>query len=520
MSFPSVIVIYTCLFSLFLQSLCFSVSIQSRPSIRLSDITNELIIDSISDQLDKSSSSLSNSELIKRYFTHDTSSSQISNVLKSLRIEGQQLLRSIALPKTKDEAWRHSNLKTLFEGPYQHIPSTIPDQRYEEILSDLTDENCKQWLVFVDGVYSQSLSRLNHKSSTSLSITSLKNIKDDEKPSDQLIRELLHIPDAKEETRDSFGSNVLTVMNLAHMEDALLLTISNESNNTDPIQLIFATSGSSNSATYPRVVIRVTEGTSAAIKQSHVSLSDSNIISPFIVNSNTRVIVEKDATLLHTYLQDLNVNGRHLEVISAECFSGSDYKLTCIQSGAKVGRVNVHSTLREPNANFTINGIILAGEKQSLDLHSSILHDTDSANSKQQQRNIIGDKGEAVFKGRIRMPHHAQRSSSEQLCKSLMLGDRARAVVMPTLEIVADNVECSHGAAIADIDENSMFYLASRGIDRQEARRLLLNGFLLSMFEFAIMDTKSTSKLLSKLLSLSPSQNSGVNSDTQRYMSI
>ncbi len=80
---------------------------------------------------------------------------------------------------------------------------------------------------------------------------------------------------------------------------------------------------------------------------------------------------------------------------------------------------------------------------------------------------VTADRGEAIFKGRIRIPKHAQMSDANQLCRSLMLGDSARVVAMPTLEIIADDVSCSHGAAIADLDENSMFYLASRGINRQ-----------------------------------------------------
>lgn len=79
----------------------------------------------------------------------------------------------------------------------------------------------------------------------------------------------------------------------------------------------------------------------------------------------------------------------------------------------------------------------------------------------------IADQGEAIFKGRIRIPKHAQMTSSEQLCRTLMMGERARVVAMPTLEITADNVECSHGASVSDLDENAMFYLASRGLNRQ-----------------------------------------------------
>lgn len=90
-----------------------------------------------------------------------------------------------------------------------------------------------------------------------------------------------------------------------------------------------------------------------------------------------------------------------------------------------------------------------------------------SSCSSQNQRNIIGDNGEAIFKGRIRIPKIAQQTSSKQLCRTLLVGESAHIVAMPTLEVTADNVECSHGASISDLDDNALFYFASRGIDRK-----------------------------------------------------
>ena len=97
------------------------------------------------------------------------------------------------------------------------------------------------------------------------------------------------------------------------------------------------------------------------------------------------------------------------------------------------------------------------------------------------------DRGEAIFKGRIRVPSQAQLTDSGQLCRTVMLGERARVVAMPTLEISADNVECSHGASVADMDQNSLFYLASRGVDQQEARKLLLRGFVFDLLQGFIL---------------------------------
>jgi Fe-S cluster assembly protein SufD len=138
--------------------------------------------------------------------------------------------------------------------------------------------------------------------------------------------------------------------------------------------------------------------------------------------------------------------------------------------------------------------------------------------SRQQQRNVIGDKGEAIFKGRIVVPQIAQGTDSDQLCRTLMLGDRARVIAMPTLEITADDVECSHGASVADLDENSMFYLASRGIDRQEARKLLLKGFVYELLGGCVLDDAAVDRVNLKLISLVPFVDTQVSSQPMQSM--
>ena len=151
-----------------------------------------------------------------------------------------------------------------------------------------------------------------------------------------------------------------------------------------------------------------------------------------------------------------------------------------------------------------MHGVTLAYTKQSLDLHSSIQHNAEAQVSRQQQRNVVGEGGEAIFKGRIRIPKQAQQTDSDQLCRSLMLGERARVIAMPTLEITADDVTCSHGASVTDLDENSMFYLAARGVDRKEARALLLKGFVLELVQDDIMDPAAEHRIASKLETMNP----------------
>ena len=184
-----------------------------------------------------------------------------------------------------------------------------------------------------------------------------------------------------------------------------------------------------------------------------------------LVSSHTRILVADNAVVRHSYSQELPLHyARHAEVLSSELKSNASYTFTSVQMGCLNSRLNVHAHILGENTNCTINGVMLCEEKQMADIHSSIVHDSPSSRSRQQQRIVVSPKSQGVFKGRIRIPKHAQETDSDQLCRSVMLGERARVIAMPTLEITADNIVCSHGASVADLDPNSMFYLKSRGI--------------------------------------------------------
>lgn len=136
---------------------------------------------------------------------------------------------------------------------------------------------------------------------------------------------------------------------------------------------------------------------------------------------------------------------------------------------------------------------------QSLDLHSSIHHFAEETTTNQEQRIILGHNGRGIFRGHIRLHEIAQNSTADQLCRSMMLGDQGRLQVMPQLEIQANQVKCSHGAAVADLDTNAMFYLASRGISQGEARKMLLKNFILDIFKDADFDKKILQLIFNKM---------------------
>ena len=278
-------------------------------------------------------------------------------------------------------------------------------------------------------------------------------------------------------------------MNMKALVDVTVLHVPDGVKAEQPLQVLYYNSGAAGGVTSPRTVSIVGAGAEVHLKQvfagagSPVSVATAAGAPVVLVNSNTHSTIAAGGKMTHTYVQEMGLEARHLETLTASVSENAAYEASVLQMGARIGRMNAHIDLLGLHANGTINGTLLPHTRQSLDMHTSILHGAPDCVSRQQQRNVIGDKGEAIFKGRIVVPQIAQGTDSDQLCRTLMLGDRARVIAMPTLEITADDVECSHGASVADLDENSMFYLASRGIDRQEARKLLLKGFVYELLD-------------------------------------
>jgi len=523
----------------------------------------------------------STSDCVNDFFTANSDShSRPVASLEAVRALGHGALQAVKVPRGKDEAWRYTNLKTLFARPYAPVTSTDAgvalDSAVVAAVQVYVDEGCVGGcLVFVDGFYQPALSRTAPLPATVV-VAALSQLDAAAAVAAGVEELLAYVPDTAELPRDSYASDVLTALNSANVCDAAVVHVPAGVRVEGPVQVLFCnTVGSQPRASYPRLLVRLGAGAELQLKQTYATVAadgsaapnapatpekqdsaaaaavaggelgilaaavsaenpdkideggaapaaddDASAAAPTFVDANTRVVLARGARMTHLYAQEGSLATRHVEVLSAAVPSEGSYDLAVLQVGGRISRVNAHVDLVEPRANCSVHGVTLAGPRQSADLHSSITHDAPEAVSRQQQRNVIADRGEAIFKGRIRIPEHAQLTDSDQLCRTIMLGDRARVIAMPTLEITADNVVCSHGASVADLDENSMFYLAARGIDRQEARKLLLSGFMLELLTGFPMDKASVTRLTRKVESMgNPSKTFGGTSG-QTFMSI
>jgi Fe-S cluster assembly scaffold protein SufB len=262
-------------------------------------------------------------------------------------------------------------------------------------------------------------------------------------------------------------------------------------------------------ALHPRVLAVAEDHSRLSLVQSCLDLNDDSTPKPKLYNGYTQIFVGAGANVTHSYLEESGgmvtagvekgdeefgegepkareieaarppLKDTHLEAIDVHV-TGQEgrYEGTLLSVGGS-GRIRVaHSlSLLQPETTGIINGFSLSGGTQRTDMKTNIHHIAAGAKSEQLQKNMIGGRAVGAFRGRIRVEQSAQQTDSAQLSRTVLLSDKARAWAVPSLEIIADDVQCAHGATISDLSEEELFYLRSRGLDRALSRNLLMYAF-------------------------------------------
>lgn len=265
-------------------------------------------------------------------------------------------------------------------------------------------------------------------------------------------------------------------------------------------------------AVHPRAFVNAGANSQMSFIQTNVDLDeeDNEIFNQKFVNSCTQIYVDSGANVTHSYLEETGgmvtggietpteeekegeeskraieakrgaLRDTHFESIDVHVI-GEDgaYKgaALCVGGNGK-SRVAISTSLLKPGAHATVNGFSLSGGAQRTDFRTNIHHIAQGTTSRQGQKNMIGGRATTSFRGRIRVDQSAQQTDSEQLARTILLSDKARIIAVPSLEIIADDVVCAHGATVSDLSEEELFYLRSRGLDRVTSRNMLMYGFV------------------------------------------
>lgn len=270
------------------------------------------------------------------------------------------------------------------------------------------------------------------------------------------------------------SESIFSALNTALINDGFFLHIDSNVALQRPIEVIYLhRSDDQQFMMHPRNLVILQPGAKATLVERFVGAAASS----YFHNNLTEISLQENAALKHYRIQDESHNAWHLSSIYVEQQSHSDYRGVTLAFGGAWARTEYHLDFGHEHATCGLSGLYTAGDKQLTDFHLSVKHRVADCRSREQFKGILYGEGRAVFDGHILVDKDAQRSDAQLSNDNLMLTRNAEVDTKPQLEIYADDVKCSHGTTIGQIDPQQLFYMRSRGIDEATALSMLCQGF-------------------------------------------
>ncbi len=397
-------------------------------------------------------------------FRRFESGPQLPAWLLPLRKAGMARFAELGFPTVHDEDWRFTNVAPLAKLPFEPMAGPTDDAAAKVVLeqyifADLPGPR----LVFVNGHFQAALSAVG-RLPDGVKIASL--------------AAALATDSAFLERQ--FGRFALTdgnsfaALNQAFFIDGGFVHIPAGKMVEEPIQLIFvSTARHSGDTIQPRNLIVAGAGSQATIIESYLSADRA----AYFTNAVTEIVAGDNAVLEHVKFQDEAPDAFHLATIAGNFGRTSKVNVHSFALGARLSRNNIRAKLAGEGLECVLNGLYLTRGEQLADHHMIVEHAQPHCASHEYFNGILDDKSKGVFHGRIYVHPAAQKTDAKQTNKNLLLSDDATADTKPQLEIYADDVKCTHGATIGQLNDESIFYLRSRGLSKDTARRMLIHAF-------------------------------------------
>jgi len=383
--------------------------------------------------------------------------------IADIRREAAASLANHGLPHTKIEDWKYTSIKPIAKRDFARpdAQSATADAAAVEALRVPGLETHR--LVFVNGHFAAALSDRD-VSAEGLRVKSLAAMLADE-------------PDA---LRDRFAAlapsdfSGFTALNTAYADDGAVIEVAPNAKIERPVELVFiSTLQAEPVAAQPRVIVNAGHHAELTLIEHFVGLDDATNLT----NAVTEIRLEVGARLTHYRLQRESRKGFHIGSIHVHQADNSRYESHNVQIGGQLSRTDINTDLAAEGAETLFNGLYLLNGRQHSDTHTRINHLKPHTYSEESYRGILNDHARGVFNGRVYVARDAQQIQAYQQNDNLLLSGKAEIDTKPELEIYADDVVCSHGATIGRLDETMLFYLRSRGVDKEAAHGLLLYAF-------------------------------------------
>lgn len=383
--------------------------------------------------------------------------------LNELRQAGISSFANLGFPTTKNEDWKYTNLEPIASLRFAEANGHVKSLGGTDVLARaFADADCPR-LVFLNGVYAPHLSAPGTLSGGARLESLAELIKRD----DSLLPAQLG-------RYASYRQQAFVALNTAFIGDGAVVVIPSGRQLAQPIYLIYASSAAEQQlVSHPRTLIFIGAGSEAKIVESYVATNDGI----YFCNAVTELIGEADSRVEHYRLQREGESAFHTGTLDANLGRGAHLTAHAITLSGSLVRNDVHVSLNGEGAECVLNGLYLAGGRQHIDNSTVIEHVKPHASSFELYKGILDGAAHGVFNGKIVVHKDAQKSDARQVNKNLLLSENAAVNTKPQLEIYADDVKCSHGSTIGQIDADALFYLRSRGLELAEARNLLSFAF-------------------------------------------
>jgi len=389
--------------------------------------------------------------------------------LDSIRQCAFQRFQALGFPTTKNEDWHFTSVAPIVEAAYP--PRTAPggDVKPADLAPFTFGASDWPTIVFVNGVFAPALSSLDALPDG----VKVYDMATAFRTGDALVER--HLSKLAEYELSTF-----TALNSAFVSDGAVVRVAKEFEVDRPIHILFVSDAiAAKTQSNPRTLIVAERNSKATVIESYVATCEAS----YFTNAVTEVLLEDGANLSHLKIQRESPRAFHVGTIEAEQKRDSHYQSFSFSTGAALSRTNIYTTLDGEGAGATLNGLYMLDDEQHCDHQTKIEHAQPNCFSRELYKGVLDGASHGVFNGKVYVDPIAQKTDGKQTNKVLLLSERAQVDTKPQLEIFADDVKCTHGATVGQIDQTALFYLKSRGINQTFARRLLTYAFAADVLE-------------------------------------
>ena len=392
----------------------------------------------------------------------------VQTELHDVRTSALKNFENKGFPTKKDEAWKYTSLNAILKNDFSVFPKNETAIEFRDVKKYFLHEIDTYKVVFIDGVFSSNLSSTTHEGIDVCLMSSALN-----KPKYKMVIDTYFNKVASKDES-------LTSLNTAFANEGAYINIPKSKVADKPIEIMYFSTGSEAALlVQPRNLVIVGENSHVQIIERHQSLNEN----PVLTNSVTEIFAQKRAIVDYYKIQNDNHEANLIDNTFVSQQKESHVSVHTFSFGGNLTRNNLNFYHFGERLTSTLNGITIIGEKQHVDHYTLVNHATPNCESFQDYKGIFSDRSTGVFNGKVYVEKEAQKTNAFQKSNNILLGDKSTINAKPQLEIFADDVKCSHGCTVGQLDETAMFYMQARGIPKKEAKALLMYAFSNAVIE-------------------------------------